>query len=106
MRLAGKTAFCTASGAGIGLATARAFKAEGARVIATDINSKAVEALRDEGIDAHRLDVTDAAAITALAAYLTGVGLAQSWPSGDLAAPVTGSDPADLPAGTAAHPMA
>jgi 2-keto-3-deoxy-L-fuconate dehydrogenase len=68
MRLAGKTAFCTASGAGIGLATARAFQAEGARVIATDINSKAVEALRDEGIDAHRLDVTDAAAITAIAA--------------------------------------
>jgi 2-keto-3-deoxy-L-fuconate dehydrogenase len=68
MRLSGKTAFCTASGAGIGLATARAFKAEGARVIATDINSKAVEALRDEGIDAHRLDVTDATAIAAIAA--------------------------------------
>jgi 2-keto-3-deoxy-L-fuconate dehydrogenase len=71
MRLSGKTAFCTASGAGIGLATARAFKAEGARVIATDINSKAVEALRDEGIDAHRLDVTDATAIAAIAA-MTG----------------------------------
>ncbi len=67
MRLSGKTAFCTASGAGIGLATARAFRAEGARVIATDISTKAVEALRDEGIEAHRLDVTDAAAVTALA---------------------------------------
>ena len=67
MRLAGKTAFCTASGAGIGLATARAFKAEGARVIATDINSKAVAALNDEGFEAHRLDVTDGAAVAALA---------------------------------------
>lgn len=67
MRLSGKTAFCTASGAGIGLATVRAFRAEGARVIATDINSKAVDALRDEGIEAHRLDVTDAAAVAAMA---------------------------------------
>ncbi len=45
-------------------------------------------------------------AITALAAYLTGVGLAQSWPSGEFAAPVTDSDPADLMVGTSAHPMA
>ncbi len=67
MRLKGKTAFCTASGAGIGLATARAFKAEGARVIATDINTNAVAALQAEGIEAHRLDVTDAAAIAAIA---------------------------------------
>ena len=43
MRLKGKTAFCTASGAGIGLATVRAFAAEGARVIATDLNAKAVD---------------------------------------------------------------
>jgi 2-keto-3-deoxy-L-fuconate dehydrogenase len=37
-RLAGKTAFVTAAGQGIGRATALAFAAEGARVIATDIN--------------------------------------------------------------------
>ncbi len=43
-------------------------------------------------------------AITALAAYLTGVGLAQSWPTGDLDPVATASDPADLPAETAAHP--
>lgn len=34
-------------------------------------------------------------AITALAAYLTGVGLAQSWPSGDFIAPAPATDPAD-----------
>ena len=40
-RLQGKTAFCTASGAGIGRATAMAFAREGARVIATDISETA-----------------------------------------------------------------
>lgn len=67
MRLQGKTAFCTASGAGIGLATARAFAAEGARVIATDVNAEALEALAAEGIETHRLDVTDRDAVAALA---------------------------------------
>lgn len=75
MRLAGKTAFCTASGAGIGLATVRAFKAEGARVIATDISSKAVEDLRTEGFEAHRLDVTDAAAVAAMAGEIGPVDI-------------------------------
>ena len=37
-RLAGKTALLTAAAAGIGRATAEAFAAEGARVIATDLN--------------------------------------------------------------------
>ncbi|NGQ91569.1 SDR family oxidoreductase [Rhodobacter sp. HX-7-19] len=75
MRLAGKTAFCTASGAGIGLATVRAFKAEGARVIATDISSKAVEDLRAEGFEAHRLDVTDGTAVAAMAAKVGAVDI-------------------------------
>lgn len=75
MRLQGKTAFCTASGAGIGLATARAFAAEGARVIATDLSHTAVEALKAEGIEAYRLDVTDGAAITAIAAQVGAVDI-------------------------------
>ncbi len=37
-RLAGKTAFVTAAAQGIGRATALAFAAEGAEVIATDVN--------------------------------------------------------------------
>jgi len=37
-RLQGKVAFLTAAGAGIGRATAQAFAAEGARVIATDLD--------------------------------------------------------------------
>ncbi len=75
MRLKGKTAFCTASGAGIGLATVRAFAAEGARVIATDLNAKAVEALTAEGIEAHRLDVTDGAAVKAMAEKVGAVDI-------------------------------
>jgi 2-keto-3-deoxy-L-fuconate dehydrogenase len=67
-RLNGKTAFCTASGAGIGRATAIAFAREGARVIATDIDTTALDALKREGIAAaHRLDVRDTAAVNALA---------------------------------------
>ena len=65
-RLTGKTAFLTAAGQGIGRATAQAFLAEGARVIATD---RDVDKLVDVG-EAHRLDVTDAAAVGALAAQV------------------------------------
>lgn len=75
MRLQGKTAFCTASGAGIGLATARAFAAEGAKVIATDLSHTAVDALKAEGIEAYRLDVTDGTAISDIAAQVGAVDI-------------------------------
>jgi 2-keto-3-deoxy-L-fuconate dehydrogenase len=68
-RLAGKTAFVTAAAQGIGRATAAAFAREGARVIATDIDVDALQSLQAEGVAAvRRLDVTDAAAVTAAAA--------------------------------------
>jgi len=68
-RLAGKTAFLTAAGQGIGRATALAFAGEGARVIATDINAALLASLKAEiGCDVRVLDVTDAAAIKAAAA--------------------------------------
>jgi 2-keto-3-deoxy-L-fuconate dehydrogenase len=73
-RLAGKTALLTAAGQGIGRATALAFVREGARVIATDINAGALDSLRAEcGCEVRRLDVTDTAAIAALAGELGAV---------------------------------
>jgi 2-keto-3-deoxy-L-fuconate dehydrogenase len=74
-RLAGKTALLTAAAQGIGRATALAFAAEGARVIATDVNGEALAALAREapGITTLRLDVLDPAAITAAAQAHPGV---------------------------------
>jgi 2-keto-3-deoxy-L-fuconate dehydrogenase len=67
-RLEGKTAFVTAAGQGIGRATAEAFVREGARVIATDINEALLaELAKATGCETHRLDVTDANAVTAAA---------------------------------------
>lgn len=68
-RLRGKTAFITAAGQGIGRATALAFVREGARVIATDVNAAALDALAAEcGCTTQLLDVTDPVAIDAAAA--------------------------------------
>lgn len=59
-RLAGKHALVTAAGAGIGRATAMAFAKEGAKVLATDIDAKALAALAAEypAIQTQALDVT------------------------------------------------
>ncbi len=63
-RLAGKTAFCTASGAGIGRAVAVAFAREGARVIATDIDMAKLKDLAGEGVaETHLLDVRHTASV-------------------------------------------
>jgi 2-keto-3-deoxy-L-fuconate dehydrogenase len=67
-RLEGLRALVTAAGAGIGRSSAIAFAAEGARVLATDIDQAALASLAAEsGVETARLDVTDAAAIAALA---------------------------------------
>jgi 2-keto-3-deoxy-L-fuconate dehydrogenase len=63
-RLAGKTAFITAAGQGMGRAAALAFAREGARVWATDINEPALSEMSAlQGIKALVMDVTDEAAI-------------------------------------------
>jgi 2-keto-3-deoxy-L-fuconate dehydrogenase len=66
-RLAGKRAFVTAAAQGIGRATALAFAAEGAEVIATDRDTAKLAELRAPGIATHPLDMLDAAAIEAAA---------------------------------------
>jgi 2-keto-3-deoxy-L-fuconate dehydrogenase len=74
-KLAGKTALVTAAAQGIGAACARAFAAAGARVIATDINQAGLAALETESIATRRLDVTDRAAIPALAEDIGAVDI-------------------------------
>jgi 2-keto-3-deoxy-L-fuconate dehydrogenase len=67
-RLNGKTALVTAAGAGIGRATALAFHAEGAKVLATDIDEAALAALAKDapGIETRRLNVRSDDEVTAL----------------------------------------
>jgi 2-keto-3-deoxy-L-fuconate dehydrogenase len=63
-RLSGKVAVVTAAGAGIGRATAEMFAAEGARVIATDLDPNLLKGLKGE---TRKLDVRSTEAVDALA---------------------------------------
>jgi meso-butanediol dehydrogenase/(S,S)-butanediol dehydrogenase/diacetyl reductase len=66
-RLEGKIAVVTGAASGIGAATARRFRAEGARLVLADINTDAGAALAKElGGAFERVDVTDADAVDAL----------------------------------------
>ena len=69
-RLQAKTILITAAAQGIGRASALACAAEGARVIATDINQAFLDSLAAEhaNIQVELLDVRNDAAVTALAA--------------------------------------
>jgi 2-keto-3-deoxy-L-fuconate dehydrogenase len=72
-RLAGKRALVTAAAQGIGRATALAFAAEGASVLATDIAVDKLSPLADALIATRHLDVTEEAQITALADELGAI---------------------------------
>ena len=67
-RLAGKVAFITAAGQGIGRAAALAFAREGATVWATDVKGDLLKDLEKQGIKTGALDVLDEAAIQKAAA--------------------------------------
>jgi len=66
INLKGKTALLTASGQGIGKATALAFSNAGAYVIATDINKESLKELNGKVNETHVLDVTNYDAIKRL----------------------------------------
>lgn len=70
-RLSGKKALITAAGQGIGRASAIAFAAEGADVIATDVSEEKLAGI--EGVTTRRLDVTDGKAVERLAAELGAI---------------------------------
>ncbi len=72
-RLNGKTALITAAGQGIGRATAELFIAEGATVIAADINAQTLANFA--GATTRVLDVTDPNAVKAIAAEFPQVNV-------------------------------
>ena len=75
-RLTGKKALLSAAAQGIGRASALAFAAEGAEVIATDINAETLAEIADtDGITVRTLDVTDDDAVAALAAEIGTVDI-------------------------------
>ena len=74
-RLDGKRALVTAAGQGIGRATALAFAAEGASVLATDIAPEKLADLPDALIATRALDARDNAAIGALAEELPALDI-------------------------------
>lgn len=76
MRLKGKTALVTAAGQGIGRASVLAMAAEGAQVLATDVNAQLLESYAGvANVTTARLDVTDKAAIQALVAGMAPVNV-------------------------------
>ena len=62
-RLQGKRVLVTAAGQGIGRATALAMAAEGAEVLATDINEEALSTLKADGLTTRILNVLDTASV-------------------------------------------
>lgn len=68
----GKTVLITAAAQGMGRACALACAAQGAKVYATDVNEAGLTSLAEENpaVSVHSLDVTNAAAINALATQL------------------------------------
>ena len=64
-RLQGKKALITAAAQGIGRAIAERFAAEGANVVATDINMEVLGTLKGANLTTRRLDVLDLAAVAA-----------------------------------------
>jgi len=76
MRLAGKTALVTAAGQGIGRATALAMAAEGAQVLATDVNTALLESYAGvANIKTAALNVLDKAAVHATVESLARIDI-------------------------------
>ena len=76
-RLNGKRALVTAAGQGIGKATALAMAAEGARVFATDVNTKTLKELSDEAANVGALEIFE---LDVLSKSSIEEGIAQSKP--------------------------
>ncbi len=75
-RLAGKKALVTAAGQGIGKSIALTYAAEGAAVLATDINAQTLNKIDGiNGIKTQVLDVTNADAIVSMGAQIGAINI-------------------------------
>ena len=95
-RLEGKTALVTGAAQGIGRAICEAFLAEGATVIATDLNQNALdEAFAGRAVTAI-MDVTDVEAVVRVAGTHSDVSVLVNCAGWVANGSVLGGDPADL----------
>ena len=76
LKIAGLRVLVTAGASGIGLATARAFAREGARVFICDVDRSALEAVAasDAALERSECDVAAPAAVSRLFDLVTAVG--------------------------------
>ncbi|MBU3078215.1 SDR family oxidoreductase [Sphingomonas quercus] len=96
-RLSNKTCLITGAAQGIGLAVAEAFLREGATVIGTDLQQDRLDAVfGPRGVKTARMDVTDAAAIQAVAADNPDVNVLVNCAGWVANGAILDGDPADL----------
>jgi NAD(P)-dependent dehydrogenase (short-subunit alcohol dehydrogenase family) len=96
MTATSRSVLVTAGGAGIGRAIADVFMSRGDRVAICDVDDVNIDAARGAGLDAHRCDVADPEAVSALLAALGPVEVLVN--NAGVAGPVggiEGNDPAD-----------
>ena len=88
--LTGKRIFVSGAAAGMGYSVARLAAAAGGEVYATDISSDGLQSLRDEGVHADVLDVTEQADVSAyFAAKPKILMVLLIWPDGFITAALT-----------------
>lgn len=99
-RLVGKTCLITGAAQGIGLSVAEAFLREGAKVVATDLQGDKLQVFANRaGASTAQMDVTDVAAVNAVAAANPDVNVLVNCAGWVASGTILDGDPADLQRG-------